>query len=230
MSIGMEQEKKGLFWRLLAFLRGKPEEKSGGIGFWSGRAAERQSLMPERIWTRVPQENRRERAFWTETAQTEGEKRVTPSFWRKKEKRLFIEEQGRERKSIVSAAGGMGQAKQVIHEELQEERAKKAVSKLFTAEAFREKQQWQTEEGQKAVFRHSLPLETARGRHIVPIVAEGRALRREKAEQKEKKPQEESKKEREQPKQAEIDIERLMREMTKRLWEERESSGRRLRG
>lgn len=37
------------------------------------------------------------------------------------------------------------------------------------------------------------------------------------------------KKEREQAKGAEIDIERLMREMTKRLWEEREASGRRLR-
>ena len=42
-------------------------------------------------------------------------------------------------------------------------------------------------------------------------------------------PQEAPKKEREQAKGAEIDIERLMREMTKRLWEEREASGRRLR-
>ena len=49
------------------------------------------------------------------------------------------------------------------------------------------------------------------------------------AEEAEDVPQEAPKKEREQAKGAEIDIERLMREMTKRLWEEREASGRRLR-
>ena len=49
------------------------------------------------------------------------------------------------------------------------------------------------------------------------------------AEEAEELPQEAPKKEREQAKGAEIDIERLMREMTKRLWEEREASGRRLR-
>ena len=49
------------------------------------------------------------------------------------------------------------------------------------------------------------------------------------SEEAEERPQEAPKKEREQAKGAEIDLERLMREMTKRLWEEREASGRRLR-
>ena len=67
-------------------------------------------------------------------------------------------------------------------------------------------------------------------RKTIPIVAEtGLAKKAAAAEEAEELPQEAPKKEREQAKGAEIDIERLMREMTKRLWEEREASGRRLR-
>ena len=32
----MQQEKKGLFGRLLDFWKEKTEEADGGIGFWSG--------------------------------------------------------------------------------------------------------------------------------------------------------------------------------------------------
>ena len=36
----MQQEKKGLFGRLLDFWKEKTEEAGGGIGFWSGGKTE----------------------------------------------------------------------------------------------------------------------------------------------------------------------------------------------
>ena len=73
-------------------------------------------------------------------------------------------------------------------------------------------------------------MEEREPRKTVPVAAETKAVEKETAEEEtEEMPQETPKKEREQAKSAEIDIERLMREMTKRLWEERETSGRRLR-
>ena len=80
------------------------------------------------------------------------------------------------------------------------------------------------------IFMQEAPFAEREKRKTIPIVAEtGLAEKAAVAEEAEELPQEAPKKEREQAKGAEIDIERLMREMTKRLWEEREASGRRLR-
>ncbi len=40
----MQQEKKGLFGRLLDFWKEKTEEAGGGIGFWSGGKTEGKTL------------------------------------------------------------------------------------------------------------------------------------------------------------------------------------------
>ena len=80
------------------------------------------------------------------------------------------------------------------------------------------------------LFPYTTLFRSQEKRKTIPIVAEtGLAKKAAAAEEAEELPQEAPKKEREQAKGAEIDIERLMREMTKRLWEEREASGRRLR-
>ena len=160
----MQQEKKGLFGRLLDFWKEKTEEAGGGIGFWSGG----------------------------KTEEAKGPALRT------------AEESTQERKTIVP---------------------------IFTAEIFREKTEWrEAEERRKMIFMQEAPFAEQEKRKTIPIVAEtGLAEKAAAAEEAEELPQEAPKKEREQAKGAEIDIERLMREMTKRLWEEREASGRRLR-
>ena len=94
-----------------------------------------------------------------------------------------------------------------------------------------EKTEWrEAEERRKTIFMQEAPFAEQEKRKTIPIVAEtGLAEKAAASEEAEELPQEAPKKEREQAKGAEIDIERLMREMTKRLWEEREASGRRLR-
>ena len=73
-------------------------------------------------------------------------------------------------------------------------------------------------------------MEEKEKRKAVPIVTTERGLAEEEAAEENEMPQKKPKTEREQKKIAEVDLERLMQEMTKRLWEEREMSGRRLYG
>lgn len=211
----MEQEKKGLFGRLLDFWKEKTEEKSGGIGFWREERAEKQSLT-EKIQDGLPQEKAEKKAFWEENMQKAAENKAE-TLLQKEQKQLFFEEKAEAKKESVLPAA---------EESIQE---KKTIVPIFTAEIFREETERRTEEEkQKAVF--VMPLEEKTQRKIVPIAEERKPAEKIAAEKEAEQPQEEPKKEREQRKDAEIDIERLMREMTKRLWEERETSGRRLRG
>ena len=152
--------------------------------------------------------------FWEETVRTAKEKKAEEAEtfgqeWR----RPFAEEKTAEAK---------GPALRTAEESTQE---RKTIAPIFTAEIFREKtERREAEERRKTIFMQEAPFAEQEKRKTIPIVAETGA-----AEEAEELPQEAPKKEREQAKGAEIDIERLMREMTKRLWEEREASGRRLR-
>ena len=103
---------------------------------------------------------------------------------------------------------------------------RKTIAPIFTAEIFREKtERREAEERRKTIFMQEAPFAEQEKRKTIPIVAEtGLAEKAAAAEEAEDVPQEAPKKEREQAKGAEIDIERLMREMTKRLWEEREAT------
>ena len=148
----------------------------------------------------------------------------SPSFGRKqcgqqRKRRSFAEEKTEEAK---------GTALRTAEESTQE---RKTIAPIFTAEIFREKtERHEAEERRKTIFMQEAPFAEQEKRKTIPIVAEtGLAEKAAAAEEAEDVPQEAPKKEREQAKGAEIDIERLMREMTKRLWEEREASGRRLR-
>lgn len=171
----MQQEKRGLFGRLLDFWKEKTEETGGGIGFWSGGKTEGKAAAENRQ-DALPQEKTEKKPFfWEETVRTAKEKKA-------EEAETF----GQERR--------------------------------------------EAEERRKAIFMQEAPFAEQEKRKTIPIVAEtGLAEKAAAAEEAEDVPQEAPKKEREQAKGAEIDIERLMREMTKRLWEEREASGRRLR-
>lgn len=216
----MEQEKKGLFGRLLEFWMGKAEEKNGGIGFWSGEKAEK-PIMTEKMQEILPQGKAEKKAFWEETIQTAAEKKEKEEqeFLQKERKQFFSGEKTEEKKET---------ALQTAEEKVQE---KKTIVPIFTAEIFREETERRTEEErQKTIFLREQPLEERTQRKIVPIAEVQGSAKKAVAETEAEQPQEKEKKEREETKHAEIDIERLMREMTKRLWEERETSGRRLRG
>ena len=200
----MQQEKKGLFGRLLDFWKEKTEEAGGGIGFWSGGKTEGKTTAENRQ-DALPQEKAEKKPFfWEETVRTaKGKKAEEAETFGQERRRSFAEEKTAEAK---------GPALRTAEESTQE---RKTIVPIFTAEIFREKTEWR---------------EAEERRKTIPIVAEtGLAEKAAASEEAEELPQEAPKKEREQAKGAEIDIERLMREMTKRLWEEREASGRRLR-
>ena len=161
----------------------------------------------------------------------------SPSFGRKQ---CGQKRERRQRKQRLSGRSGedlfaeektaeaKGPALRTAEESTQE---RKTIAPIFTAEIFREKtERREAEERRKTIFMQEAPFAEQEKRKTIPIVAEtGLAEKAAAAEEAEELPQEAPKKEREQAKGAEIDIERLMREMTKRLWEEREASGRRLR-
>lgn len=216
----MQQEKRGLFGRLLDFWKEKTEETGGGIGFWSGgktagkaAAENRQDALPQEKTEKKP-------FFWEETVRTAKEKKAEEAeTFGQERRRSFAEEKTEEAK---------GTALRTAEESTQE---RKTIAPIFMAEIFREKtERREAEERRKTIFMQEAPFAEQEKRKTIPIVAEtGLAEKAAAAEEAKDVPQEAPKKEREQAKGAEIDIERLMREMTKRLWEEREASGRRLR-
>ena len=213
----MAEEKKGLFGRLLDFWKEKTEEK-GGIGFWN-REKKEQGRMEEKWQDALPQERAEKPTFPEETVRTEKEKKAEETKLFGQEKQKFFAEENVEEKQES--------ALRTAEEERTQE--KKTIIPIFTAEIFREETERQEEEEKrKSIFRQEAPFAAQEKRKPIPIAAETKAVEKETAEE-ETEETETPKKEREQAKGAEIDIERLMREMTKRLWEERETSGRRLR-
>lgn len=97
---------------------------------------------------------------------------------------------------------------------------------FLLAESFwEEKEERQTKQG-KPFFRE----ETMGKRKIVPVIEEEIVpLQMEKTEEKQEEKLEPKQKKEERQQETDVDVETLMQEITKKLWEERESCGRRLR-
>lgn len=216
----MQQEKKGLFGRLLDFWKEKTEEAGGGIGFWSGGKTEGKTTAENRQ-DALPQEK-------AERSPSFGRKQCGQQRKRRQRKQRLSGRNGGRSFAEEKTEEAKGPALRTAEESTQE---RKTIVPIFTAEIFREKTEWrEAEERRKMIFMQEAPFAEQEKRKTIPIVAEtGLAEKAAASEEAEELPQEAPKKEREQAKGAEIDIERLMREMTKRLWEEREASGRRLR-
>lgn len=102
-----------------------------------------------------------------------------------------------------------------------------AAEKAFLlAEPFWEKREEQQTRQETVFFRE----ETAEKRKIVPVAEEERVFLQERfAEEESETTQERTWKKDEPRQERELDVETLMQEITKKLWEERESCGRRLR-
>ena len=124
----MQQEKKGLFGRLLDFWKEKTEETGGGIGFWSGGKTEGKAAAENRQDV-LPQEKAEKKPFfWEETVRTAKEKKAEEAeTFGQERRRSFAEEKTEEAKGI---------ALRTAEESTQE---RKTIAPIFMAEIFREK-------------------------------------------------------------------------------------------
>lgn len=210
MRRGMEKEKKGLFGRLLDFWKEKISlGETEGIGFWNDTENAENHFAEMGAVASLTQEETK-KAFWKETAgmtQDETEERI-----------FFVEEAEKEKP---------------IEEEKEAANKKRNRAKLFAEEVFRNGG-WETEATEESrlgeVFLWEMPEEEKTARNIIPVAEE--AEQEEEATETEagqEIPMEEIPKREEKQRETQIDIEKLMRQMTKKLWEERESCGRRLR-
>ena len=116
-----------------------------------------------------------------------------------------------------------------ISEETEDTERKQRVN-LFSAEFFREGRKAEAEEGVLGKsFLWEMPMEEQEKRSIIPVMAEPVQEKESVLEERQEKLERETTKREELQAEPTVDIEKLMRQMTKKLWEERESCGRRLR-
>ena len=231
----MAEEKKGLFGRLLEFWKEKTEEKSGGIGFRNREKTERKTAA-EKMPDVLRQEKTEKQIFREGTMQRAAEKAEKQTFREGTMQRMAEKTEQellqKERKQLFSAEKAEEKKEPALRKAEEKTQKKETMIPIFAAEIFREKTEGRTEEDKrKTIFMQEEPFAEKEQRKIVPIAAKAKPAEKAAAEEEEEaeEPQAAQKKEREQTKGSEIDIERLMREMTKKLWEERETSGRRLR-
>ena len=207
----MEKEKKGLFGRLLDFWKEKISMSGmDRIGFWHEKKTMENPFAEMGTVAALSQRETR-KAFWEEAA-AEAEKTVlAEGVWEKQKRALHAEvaeEENADRKTLEEGTRGT----------------------IFSAELLRERGQAEKKEtGMRQAFFSEETGEEREKRSIVPVPAE--AMQEEKiyAGEEEKIPVNEIHKKEKTQTESVIDIERLMQQMTKKLWEERESCGRRLR-
>ena len=202
----MEKEKKGLFGRLLDFWKEKVGMgETDSIGFWK----EAEPL--EKHFSEVVAH-----FFWEEKADGGlGGKEQDNSVLEKQKKIVFAE--AKEKENLW------------ISEETEDMERKQRVN-LFSAEFFREGRKAEAEEGVLGKpFLWEMPMEEQEKRSIIPVMAEPVREKEMVLEERQEKLERETTKREELQAEPTVDIEKLMRQMTKKLWEERESCGRRLR-
>lgn len=224
----MERERKWLFGRLLGLWRGGIAMAGGGIGFWRGvpkasrRAMTDEAERDSRTQSETPTEMQAAHSIWQAEAallqgeQAGGETERTESgyFWQGAAAREAVADNRREAASLQTEAARERTART----------QDTAAGRMFFLPRTEETMQWQ----QEGFFRGAEPTTAQEARKALPIEGQGRRTqRREEAE----RPQtEETQPKREAaPAAQSVDVEEVMRQITKRLREERESSGRRLR-
>ena len=217
MNRGMEKKQKGLFGRLLDFWREKiGGNEMEGIGFWNDRG-DMENHFAEMGAVAALSQQETKKAFWEKTA-VKKEKTTSAEELLEKQKRfLYTETAEEEKKEAVPFA----------ETEMTE---KKHRAKPFSVEIFQENKQ--TEEKERAMgtaFFAEIKEEKREKRSIVPVFAEAEQEEEVYEGEEKKIPVREIHKREKTQEESAIDIEKLMRQMTKKLWEERESCGRRLR-
>lgn len=213
----MENNEKGLFGRLLDFWKEKISiSERGRIGFWNG-AENVENHFAEMGAVAALSQQETKKAFWEEAA-AQAEKTVSAGEILEKQKKVLRGEAAEREKEG---------AKSFAEAEMTE---KKQRTNLFSAEILRESKQTEEKESTMGrAFFAEPEKEEREKRSIVPVSAEVVQEEKVHAAEEEKMPEKEIHKKEETQTESVIDIEGLMRHMTKKLWEERESCGRRLR-
>lgn len=207
----MEKEKKGLFLRLLDFWKEKISMSGmDRIGFWHEKEAV-ENHFAEMGTVAALSQRETKKVFWEEAAAEKEKAALEESILEKQKRGLHMEaaeEENTDRETLEEGTRGI----------------------LFSAELLRERGQAEKKEN---VMRRAFFTETAEEgrekRSIVPVSAEAVTEEKVYAGEEEKITAKETHKKEETQTESVIDIEKLMRQMTKKLWEERESCGRRLR-
>lgn len=215
----MEKERKGLFGRLLDFWKEKiGADETKGIGFWNG-VENIQNRFAEMGDTVSLTQGEKKKAFWEEKAEAVLEEKEQEGSLLEQEKKLFFAEAEEEQEKSSEAA------------EEGERAVKRKVSNIFTAEVFQGEGQAKAEEGKLGqAFLWKMPEEEREKRSVVPVAEKAKQEKMPAAEAEQEMPKTETVKREEPQAETLLDIEKLMQQMTKKLWEERESCGRRLRG
>lgn len=197
----MEQEKKGLFGRLLDFWREKAEaDTTDSIGFWNDAEDVEKHFAEMGAVASLTQEEMK-KVFWAERTEESQEK----------QKRILE----------MDDAEGEQQSKKLFAEEPKmqyEERSR--LSEVFAEDL--------PEKPMERIFQREMPEGEQERRRILSVADEAELEKELSAEEQRDSVTEIIRKEETQTEPV-VDIEKLMRQMTKMLWEERESCGRRLR-
>ena len=201
----MEKERKGLFDRLMDFWREKiymvGEDK---IGFWY----EKDSL----------EEHFAEMGAVADVSRKEVQKNFFPEKEEKlqRQQEMFSAEKAEEPKKKKESV--FAESVQMFKENEEAERRKSAQVLLWEVPG--------AEKKNRESIAIAVQEEKAKGERIAPVV---RAEKAAESFTEEKEEDREMSARIEQQKTAEIDVEKLMQQITKKLWEEREGCGRRLR-
>ena len=228
----MEKEEKGLFVRLMEAWKERLETAAeGGIGFWTdGKDMEELEENGEARESRSLSREKEKQTFWRETAQRNRAEKEREGRIFSGEKEVFFAEEGKKKDGPLLTEKEERDLRQRAEMDERAQTGKRNTS-FFMAEIFRRERMAEERESRTGgTFLWETPEEEGEKRRILPM-AEEREQKRAAPLGEGREPPEEKTMEREE-KQAEppLDIEMLMAQITKRLWEERESCGRRLRG
>lgn len=231
MRRGMEKERKGLFGRLLDFWKEKiGTGETKGIGFWNGAKSLEDPFAEMGNAVSLKQEEKK-KTFWEEKAETAlGEKKAEGGFLKQEKKLFFAEAEKKQKETLEAGEEGEGTGAIEGTEEIEGTEKRKG-SHLFTAAVFWEERQEEAEESKMGqAFLWEKPEMEQKRRSIVPVTEKMQQEETPVAEAAQEMPKTETAKREEPQTEMPFDIEKLMQQMTKKLWEERESCGRRLRG
>ena len=208
----MEKEKDGLFGRLVLFWKEKIRmQGEDGIGFWKEADGTENHFAEMGVVAALSQKETKG-TFWQEEAERKGQEKEVVQILPEVEER-----KGR---------------KENLPEDEEREEKPKHISKIFAAERFAAEKITETDgDDLRSVFLRNMPDEDIEERPIIPVFEENNVMqeREQNADVLQREDNTGNFQKEEKPAESKLDVEQLMREITKRLWEEREGCGRRLR-
>ena len=179
--------------------------------------------------------------FWKEADDTENhfaemgavaalsQKEMKSTFWQEEAERKVLEKKVVQLLPEVEESKGR---KENLPEDEEREEKTKYSSKIFATERFAaEKIRETSGNGLRSVFLKNMPDEDKEERPIIPVFEENNVMqeREQNADVSQREENAGNFQKEEKIAESKLDVEQLMREITKRLWEEREGCGRRLR-